>query len=120
MHRQFTALLVLLLIVNTVTSNVVTASCTAHHQCKVSSRVCKQCDQGKGPRCTIPMCINGHCGEIPPCSLQLGATCDKDHQCLTNHLCETCVANKGPFCTEAICLHKRCAVIGPCSIVLKN
>lgn len=112
------ALITLLLFSSISVSSARSTSCAKDSQCQVSNTICALCIQGKGPACTTPICVDGKCGQIGPCSLDLSGSCTDSSQCITNHVCLTCMQYRVPFCTQAICLNNQCAVIAPCSITV--
>jgi hypothetical protein len=108
-------LLVLILLLSSQSLPIITTSCGNNSRC-ISNTLCKLCEQGKGPECPIPICINGCCGEIRPCSLTLTGVCSEDDGCMTPELCELCNVNEGPACFQGMCLNGNCTLIRPCSI----
>ena len=118
MQFGLSILLVFLLFSSHFGSSVYAKSCRRDQQCTVSNRICALCIQGRGPACSIPICLNNRCGVINVCSLELSGTCSTDGDCITPLFCETCKANTGPPCAQAKCLGGQCATIAPCSIQL--
>ena len=109
-------LLVFLLCSSHFGSSVYAKSCRKDEQCSVSKRFCAFCMVGRGPICTIPICLNKCCGVINACSLELNGTCTTARDCITPFFCEACKGNSGPACTKPICFGGQCVVVGPCSI----
>ncbi len=100
--------------------------CTVASQCPISD-ACIICDEGLGPSCEQPTCINGECSVIERCSqeiLSTTITTPSNNQCIgtdTNHciidlLCELCQPGYSPVCSEPVCINNQCETIPPCSI----
>ncbi len=118
MHLWSTILIVLILLSDDSSSGVDGASCKRDNQCKVSQKKCVQCAQGKGPRCTTAICLNGQCATVAACSLQLNGKCKRDNDCISNKLCQACTSSLGPTCATGKCLNKKCALFQPCTVQL--
>ena len=102
-----------------------TILCTNDKECPVSHRICAECVSIKKnvtlyPSCTTGICIDGKCGTLNVCSLQLTGTCKVDGDCIRNFLCLGCMVNKAPSCVKARCINRKCALIKPCTITLDN
>jgi hypothetical protein len=104
-------------------SSAVVNNCTDASQCPYSNN-CTQCDQGLGPNCDQPTCINGQCGIIQQCSQDSStAMIAPNNQCSgtdarncsLHRICAFCVRGCSPACTEAICVNDQCQIIGACS-----
>ena len=116
MQFSIPILLAFVLFSNHFGSGVYAKSCKKDQQCTVTNRICALCIQGRGPACTTSICLDGRCGVIDACSLELSGTCTADGDCITPFFCEACKGNRGPACAQARCFSGQCATIGPCTI----
>jgi hypothetical protein len=108
--------LVFFLILLNQISNTIFTSRTDSSQC-ITTQNCQLCPQGTGPGCTKPICINGRCGAIEPCSLTLDGACPAaGGGCVKNYLCRACEENMGPPCVQSMCMDGQCVRIQPCTI----
>ncbi len=107
-----------------VDSSLTVKKCTVVSQCPCSDN-CAECDEGFGPNCDQPTCINGKCGVIRHCSQGSSTTtvapknqCSGTDasNCNFPRLCALCINGCSPYCTEAKCVNNQCQITPVCSI----